>query len=109
MKIQAISNNHYGSRPSVYQTKHERREQIPIQSPTFEGKHDCAKFFGGVTGVLGTLGAIGGTILLGGFSLPIVAAYGAASALLGVGIGHEIDKGIEKQEKEDSDKNQKTK
>lgn len=104
MKIQPISNNRYGLRPSVQQIKLEKREQYPIQSPSFEGKHDCAKFIGGAFGIMGTLGAIGGTILLGGFSLPIVAAYGAVSALMGAGIGHEIDKDIEKQGKEDSDK-----
>lgn len=109
MKIQPISNNRYGLRQSIQQTKLEKREQSPIQSPNFEGKHDCAKFIGGAFGIMGTLGAIGGTILLGGFSLPIVAAYGAVSALMGAGIGHEIDKGIEKQEKEDSNNNQETK
>ena len=58
----------------------------------FKGKNDCAKLIGGLAGALGTAGAIGGTILMGGISLPFVLAYGGLSTLIGAGIGHAIDK-----------------
>ena len=43
---------------------------------------------------MGTLGAIGGTLLMtGGIALPIVLGYGAACAGCGGVLGHIIDKG----------------
>ena len=63
------------------------------KQPTFRGKHDTAKVLCGVFGALGTLGAIGGTIIMtGGVALPFVLGYGAACGGSGAIIGHMIDK-----------------
>ena len=59
----------------------------------FQGKHDCAKFFGGACGTLGTLGALGGiAIMTGGVSLIPTLAYGALCGGIGTAFGHMIDK-----------------
>ena len=69
--------------------------------PAFQGKHSTAKFLGGVFGALGTIGAIGGTIIMtGGVALPIVLGYGAACAGSGAIIGHMVDKDAEKNDKD---------
>ena len=63
------------------------------QQSAFRGRHDCAKFFGGLTASLGTLGALGGiAIMTGGISIPITLAYGAFCGGIGAGVGHMIDK-----------------
>lgn len=68
------------------------------------GKHECAKFFGGLAGTLGTLGAIGGTIIMtGGVALPAVIAYGAGCTILGASIGHVVDKEAERKPEKDND------
>jgi hypothetical protein len=78
-----------------------RKQQTYIQQqPSFQGKHSSAKFLGGLFGALGTLGAIGGTIIMtGGVALPMVLGYGALSAGSGAILGNIIDKGAEKAEK----------
>ena len=59
----------------------------------FNGKHDTAKFFGGVCAGLGTLGALGGiAIMTGGISLIPTLAYGALCGGIGAIGGHIIDK-----------------
>ena len=65
-----------------------------VKQPAFQGRHDTAKVLCGVFGALGTLGAIGGTIIMtGGVALPFVIGYGAACGGSGAIIGHMIDKG----------------
>lgn len=96
MKVNPISVN--------YRTyRHNNRVQTNkmYQQPTFQGKHDAMKLFGGLFGALGTLGAIGGTIIMtGGVALPVVLAYGAGCAGTGAALGHILDKGAEKYDKE---------
>ena len=80
-----------------------RQKQIPVMNsqPSFQGKHSAAKFLGGICGALGTLGAIGGTIIMtGGVALPFVIGYGAISAGTRVILGHIIDKGAKEADKE---------
>ena len=94
--------------PIGYQTKHlcqskYQSNQIHLKHPSFQnGKHECAKFFGGLAGTLGTLGAIGGTIIMtGGVAIPAVIGYGAVCTAIGTGIGHAIDKEAEKNTPDD--------
>ena len=87
MRISPINVNY---QPCKQRTK----TNINVQNFAFQGKHDTAKFLGGVFGSLGTIGAIiGTTIMTGGASLPFVLGYGALSAGSGAILGHMIDKG----------------
>ena len=89
MRISPISVNYQTCKPRTNLQSNKMHQQ-----PTFQGKHDAAKFFGGVFGALGTLGAIGGTLIMtGGVALPIVLGYGATCAGCGGILGHIIDKG----------------
>ena len=68
------------------------------------GKHECAKFFGGLAGTLGTLGAVGGTIIMtGGVALLPVIVYGTGCTLIGTAIGHVVDKVAERKTDKDND------
>lgn len=61
--------------------------------PNFQGKHDCAKIFGGICGGLGTAGALGGIfIMTGGVAIIPTLIYGATCAGMGAAFGHQIDK-----------------
>jgi hypothetical protein len=83
MRISPISSNYYGVRKT-------NCNQKKVQ---FQGKHDCAKFFGSVAAGLGTLGALGGiAIMTGGVSLIPTLAYGALCGGIGAAGGHLIDK-----------------
>ena len=96
MKVNPISVNY-----NTY--RHNNRVQTNKfhQQPTFQGKHYCTKLLGGTFGTLGTLGAIGGTIIMsGGVLLPFVIGYGAVCAGVGATLGHMLDKGAEKYDKE---------
>ena len=89
MRINPISVNYQSCKPKtkIQPTK------VHCQ-PTFQGKHSTAKILGGIFGAMGTLGAIGGTIIMtGGVALPIVLGYGATCAGCGGFLGHIIDKG----------------
>ena len=87
MRINPINVNYPNCKPKTTVKAH-------VQQPAFQGKHSTAKFLGGVFGAMGTLGAIGGTILMtGGLALPIVLGYGAACTGCGAALGHIIDKG----------------
>ena len=66
---------------------------ITSKPASFQGRHDTAKALGGLFGIMGTLGAITGTIIMsGGVALPFVIGYGALSAGSGAIVGHVIDK-----------------
>ena len=101
MRINSIDNSYqikstYGMKRTNRVDLHNRCNKLNdnMTQPSFQGKHECAKFFGGLFGVMGTLGAIGGTIVIsGGVALPMVLGYGALSAGSGFVIGHLIDKG----------------
>lgn len=106
MKINPISvcqprNNYRQIRHIVPQTLSVPEEQNPTIA--FKGKHDCAKFLGGLCGVLGTAGAVGGFLImtggLGAAALPWIAGYGALSAGTGALIGHDIDKSAKDSDK----------
>lgn len=97
MKINSINANYPTYRYDRSQYKHKRYHQ----QPTFQGKHYCTKLLGGTFGALGTLGAVGGTIIMtGGVALPFVLAYGAVCAGAGATLGHILDKGADKYDKE---------
>lgn len=88
MRISPVSINQPSCRPKPNVIK-----KNVLQQPTFQGKHTTAKFLGGLFGALGTIGAIGGTIIMtGGVALPMVLGYGAACAGSGAVLGHMIDK-----------------
>ena len=96
MRVNAIN---YSPRQYTY------NRNIKQHNVSFDGKHDCAKLLGGVFGTLGTLGAVGGTIIMtGGLAIPAILGYGALSAASGVIIGHQIDKGAEKYDKNEKKK-----
>lgn len=83
MRVNPIHLNYQKSIPTVKR----------VRQVNFEGKHDCAKFLGGVCGGLGTLGALGGiAIMTGGVSLIPTLAYGALCTGIGAAFGHAIDK-----------------
>ena len=70
-----------------------RNKDIKRNQPNFEGRHDCAKLFGGICAGLGTLGALGGiAIMTGGVSLIPTLAYGALCGGIGAVGGHMVDK-----------------
>jgi len=70
-----------------------RNKNIGKNQPNFNGKHECAKFFGGICAGLGTLGALGGiAIMTGGISLIPTLAYGALCGGIGAAGGHMVDK-----------------
>lgn len=92
MRVNAINGYRYHCSNRVLNHKN--------KNVSFDGKHDCAKFFGGLMGALGTIGAIGGTIIMtGGLAIPAIIGYGAACTAGGAIIGHQIDKGAEEYEK----------
>ena len=99
MRINPINSiGYYYSKPTNI-----RQKQTPVMDNqlSFQGKHSSAKFLGGICGALGTLGAIGGTIIMtGGVALPFVLGYGAMSAGTGAILGHIIDKGAKEADKE---------
>ena len=99
MKISPVSSvNYHYSKPTTAKPK---QNCVLNYQPAFKNKHSSAKFLGGLFGTLGTLGAIGGTIIMtGGVALPFVIGYGVASAGSGAILGHIIDKGAEKYDKE---------
>ena len=77
----------------VYPVKNARKPKTHNSQVNFQGKHDCAKFFGGLCASLGTLGALGGiAIMTGGVSLIPTLAYGALCGGIGAAGGHMIDK-----------------
>ena len=95
MKINPVTNANYQpnyvkkariSQPAFHQN----------QNVSFKGRHACAKAFGSVAGVLGTIGAIGGILIMTGgigtAAIPAILGYGAVSAASGAAIGHQIDK-----------------
>ena len=90
MRINPIGANYY-----QFNQQRTRTAALPAnKNVSFQGKHGTAKFLGGLFGAMGTLGAIGGTIIMtGGVALPIVLGYGALSAGSGAIVGHIIDKG----------------
>ena len=95
MRINPVSSvNYYGPKQAKI---HSKQNCVQIQQPSFQGKHSSAKFWGGLFGTVGTLGAV---IYTGGAALPFVIGYGALSAWSGAILGHIIDKGAEKAEKE---------
>ena len=73
---------------------------VRVKNPAFQGKHDCAKFFGTLAAGLGTFGAIVGTaIMTGGVSLIPTIAYGSLCGGVGAVGGHLIDKSQNKDNK----------
>lgn len=87
MRVSQISVNYSNCRPRP------AVKQKMNQQPAFYGKHDCAKFFGGLCAGLGTLGALGGiAIMTGGISLIPTLAYGALCGGIGAVSGHMVDK-----------------
>ena len=99
MRVSAINVNY----PSAIKSQKIHKQNASNYSEmSFNGKNQCAKWGAGIAGGLGTLGAIGGLLIMtGGIALPIVAAYGGACALGGAIVGHQVDKDSEG----DSDKN----
>ena len=96
MRINPISVTYQNCKPRTNVQRNKVQQLL-----TFQGKHDTAKFLGGLFGVLGTLGAIGGTIIMtGGVALPMVIGYGATCAGSGAVLGHIIDKGANESEKD---------
>lgn len=105
MRISSIGANYQQKTMPV---KRRLKENEPVNLPqssdvNFKGKHDCAKFLGGICGVLGTAGAVGGMLImtggLGAAALPWILGYGAASAGAGAIIGHDLDKTANKDDK----------
>ena len=92
MRVNSINN---------YSCKHPTNiRNVKQKNVSFDGKHDCAKFLGGLFGTLDTLGAIGGTVIMtGGVALPFVIGYGALSAGSGLLLGHQMDKAADKENK----------
>lgn len=100
MRINPVNSINYSSYPKQNNLNSKQNFIQNQQHPAFLGKHTSAKLFGAVCGTLGTLGAIGGTIIMtGGVALPFVAGYGALSAATGAILGHVVDKEAEKAEK----------
>ena len=66
-----------------------------LNQVSFRSKHESAKLFGIVCGVLGTAGAIGGSLIMTGglAAIPYIIGYGALSAGIGAVGGHILDKG----------------
>lgn len=73
-------------------------------SVSFGRGHEYTKALAGIFGAAGTVGAIGGILImtggLGAATLPFIAGYGAASAGAGAILGHQVDK----SDKNDKDK-----
>lgn len=91
MRVNPISLNYQ----KIYISNSNRK--VCCSQPNFEGKHSSAKFLGGLFGAIATAGAIGGTIIMsGGVALPFVLGYGALGAASGAFLGHQIDKGSNK-------------
>lgn len=86
-------------------TNSKHKVDTPTASPacntlSFEGKHTYAKTFTGIAGTIGTLSAIGGSLIMtGGLSLPIIAGYGAICALSGTVVGAVLDSEPPKDDK----------
>ena len=101
MKIQSI-NNYYIPHKQTAPKTHTITHTTQL-TPAFQGKYTYTKAIGGLFGTAGALGAVIGTAILGGISLPIIAVYTAISAASGAIIGHEFDK----NNKNDEDNNTK--
>ena len=94
MRVSSICVNNYVSR--TYQPKKTANHEV-----NFNGKHSCAKLLGGTFAGLGTLGALGGiAIMTGGVSLIPTLIYGACCGGAGAALGHVIDRGADKYDKE---------
>lgn len=92
MRVSPISVNYQRQKYATNKVRNEKPTEV-TDNVQFKGKHDCAKFFGGTFGVLGTLGALGGiAIMTGGISLIPTLIYGATCATGGVLLGNELDK-----------------
>ena len=102
MRVSAINVNY----PSVAKAQKIQKQNLTNYSePTFSGKNQYAKLGAGIAGGLGTLGAIGGLLIMtGGLALPAILAYGGTCAAIGAGVGHQIDKDIEKNPDDYKDK-----
>ncbi len=75
-------------------TNYQRTYTCKNSQTTFKKKYPCTKFLSGIFGTMGTVGAIGGTIIMtGGIALPAVLAYGGMCALSGAGLGYAMDRG----------------
>ena len=105
MKICPI--NSIYCRPKPIPVKYVKNKPEPVTTTiktdvNFKGKHDCAKLLCGIFGTLGTVGAIGGMLImtggLGAATLPWIIGYGATSAGIGAYMGHQVDKDQNKPE-----------
>ena len=105
MRVEAVNSVYYSNKQKPNVKRFCKPTCSSMQNVSFSGKHDCAKFFGGLFGTLGTLGAIGGTVIMtGGVALPFVLGYGALSAGSGLVIGHMMDKDGNNKNKDDENK-----
>ena len=89
MRINSINNYSYTNRGIKVKNSLSNNHTNAL---SFQGKRTFTKLLGGMFGATGTVGAIGGSLIMsGGILLPIVLLYGGASAVAGAVLGHMID------------------
>ena len=96
MKISPISANYQSTSVQI-------RKIPPYSQVQFRGKHSGMKWGTIIFGSMAALGAVGGTLIMSGglAAIPWAAAYIGIGAGSGAAIGHLVEKGAEKSDKEE--------